>query len=125
VPASPCRRGQSCCTKNLAGVRHPRLTSTIGREAHCRQFSPASLGVLQAEDSLNTTNINLVGLAQTGIEYSLTLQRDLIRLKQAVTVSTVSRPFLEAQADGIAGKIPRIVGIIASHPVLNIPPSHP
>ncbi len=29
----------------------------------------ASLGVLAADTALNTTNINLVGLAQTGVEY--------------------------------------------------------
>ena len=34
------------------------------------QFSQASLAVMAADDNLNTTNINLVGLAQTGIEYS-------------------------------------------------------
>jgi hypothetical protein len=35
------------------------------------QFSQASLGVMAADHDLNTTNINLVGLAQTGIEYVL------------------------------------------------------
>jgi hypothetical protein len=32
-------------------------------------YTPASLAVYAADSSLNTTNINLVGLAQTGIEY--------------------------------------------------------
>ena len=34
------------------------------------QFSQASLAVMAADLELNTTNINLAGLAQTGIEYS-------------------------------------------------------
>ena len=32
-------------------------------------YTTASLGVMAADTSLNTTNINLVGLAQTGIDY--------------------------------------------------------
>jgi len=34
------------------------------------QFSQASLAVFAADHNLNTTNINLVGLAQTGIEFT-------------------------------------------------------
>ena len=34
------------------------------------QFSQASLAVMAADTSFNTTNINLVGLSQAGIEYS-------------------------------------------------------
>ncbi len=33
------------------------------------QFTPASLAVMAADTGYNTTNINLVGLAQTGVEY--------------------------------------------------------
>ena len=32
-------------------------------------FTPASLGVVAAEHELNQTNIDLIGLTQTGIEY--------------------------------------------------------
>ena len=57
--------------QNLAGVLPSAadLSYWVGRLT-AGQFSQASLGVLAAEDSSNTININLVGLAQTGIEYS-------------------------------------------------------
>jgi hypothetical protein len=35
-----------------------------------RTHTVASLGVLAADTDLNKANINLVGLAQTGLEYS-------------------------------------------------------
>jgi hypothetical protein len=35
-----------------------------------RTYTIASLGVLAADTDLNKANINLVGLAQTGLEYS-------------------------------------------------------
>ena len=57
--------------QNLAGVLPSAadLSYWVGRLT-AGQFSQASLGVLAAEDGSNTVNINLVGLAQTGIEYS-------------------------------------------------------
>jgi hypothetical protein len=36
-----------------------------------KTFTPASLGVLAADTTQNTVNINLLGLASTGIEYSI------------------------------------------------------
>lgn len=41
-------------------------TSTV----NSGQFTQASLAVMAADTALNVVNINLVGLAQTGIEYS-------------------------------------------------------
>jgi len=34
------------------------------------QYTQASLAAMAAQTSLNTTNINLTGLAQTGLEYT-------------------------------------------------------
>ena len=57
--------------QNLVGVLPPAaaLSYWVGTLT-AGQFLQASLGVMAAEDNSNTANINLVGLAQTGIEYS-------------------------------------------------------
>jgi len=55
---------------NVAGVAPDlaSLNSFVGL-LNSHTYTTASLGVMAADTSLNTTNINLVGLAQTGIHY--------------------------------------------------------
>ena len=55
---------------NVVGVAPDQATliSFVGL-LNSHVYTTASLGVMAADTSLNTTNINLVGLAQTGIHY--------------------------------------------------------
>ena len=55
---------------NVVGVAPDQasLNSFVGL-LNSHVYTTASLGVMAADTSLNTTNINLVGLAQTGSEF--------------------------------------------------------
>ena len=57
--------------QNLFGVTPSQADlSYWNGTLNSHQFTPASLAVMAADTAFNTTNINLVGLAQTGIEYT-------------------------------------------------------
>ena len=58
--------------ENLAGSPAPQsILDEYGALLDDKTMTPTELGMAVAEHSLNATNIDLIGLASTGVEYMI------------------------------------------------------